>query len=72
MGDEDEDLASLIDLDRLKRAAGPFVDPHGDEPTGRGLYRKHCATCHGVTGNGRGETAAVAETVSSRLPHGDF
>ena len=58
---EDDELASLIDLDRLNRAAGPFVDPHGDEPIGRGLYRKHCATCHGVTGNGRGVTAAVVK-----------
>tara|TARA_R110002049_G_scaffold2750_3_gene21860 strand:+ start:59217 stop:60551 length:1335 start_codon:yes stop_codon:yes gene_type:complete len=49
---EDEDFASLINMERLKRAAGP-------DGEGRGLYRKHCALCHGVTGNGRGETAAV-------------
>jgi len=50
---EDEDLASLITLDRLVRASGPV----GEE--GRGLYRTHCALCHGVTGNGRGTTAAI-------------
>jgi mono/diheme cytochrome c family protein len=25
------------------------------------LYRVHCARCHGITGNGRGETAALVE-----------
>ena len=49
---EDQELASLIDLQRLQRAAGPVAG-------GSGLYRKHCVICHGVTGDGRGETAAV-------------
>lgn len=49
----DEELASVVSLDALRRASGP------DSEQGRGLYRKHCATCHGVTGNGRGPTAAV-------------
>ncbi len=48
----DDDLAELLDTDRLHKASGPFAD-------GRGLYRKHCADCHGVTGNGRGKTAAI-------------
>lgn len=50
---EDEDLSSVIKMDRLIRASGPA------EMEGRGLYRKHCVVCHGVTGNGRGPTAAV-------------
>ncbi len=50
---EDEDLASLVSLDNLVRASGP------PEAEGRGLYRKHCANCHGVTGNGRGTQAAI-------------
>ncbi len=36
-----------------ERASGPA------EMEGRGLFRKHCVVCHGVTGNGRGPTAAV-------------
>jgi mono/diheme cytochrome c family protein len=49
---EDPELSAVVDLERLNRAAGPDVE-------GRGLYRKHCALCHGITGNGRGTTAAV-------------
>ncbi len=50
---EDEELASILSMDRLVKASGP----QGAE--GRGLFRQHCATCHGVTGNGRGPTAAA-------------
>ncbi len=50
---EDEELASIVSIDRLVRASGP------EDAEGRGLYRKHCVVCHGVTGNGRGSTASV-------------
>lgn len=49
----DEDLAAVVSMEKLIRASGP------SDEEGRGLYRKHCAVCHGVTGNGRGPTAAV-------------
>ena len=50
--DLDDAFAELLSMERLQKASGPFKD-------GRGLYRKHCANCHGVTGNGRGELAAI-------------
>ncbi len=50
---EDEELGSILSIDRLTVASGP------EDAEGRGLYRKHCVICHGVTGNGRGPTAAV-------------
>ncbi|MFG0263296.1 MAG: c-type cytochrome, partial [Novipirellula sp. JB048] len=50
---EEEEFGELLDMDRLVRASGPA------DAEGRGLYRKHCALCHGVTGNGRGTTAAI-------------
>lgn len=50
---EDEELNSIVSMDRLMRASGPA------DAEGRGLYRKHCVVCHGVTGNGRGPIAAV-------------
>jgi len=50
---KDDDLASLVSAENLTLASG---SPNED---GRGLYRKHCADCHGVTGNGRGPTAAI-------------
>ena len=50
---ENEEYASLVSLERLHKAAGAPDD------SGRGLYRQHCSTCHGVVGNGRGSTAAL-------------
>lgn len=49
----DEEYAGLVSMERLQKAAGA---PDG---SGRGLYRQHCSTCHGVVGNGRGSTAAL-------------
>lgn len=53
---EDEELASLVSLENLKKAAGPVTEETG-------LYRRHqCHTCHGITGNGRGKLAATLAT----------
>ncbi|MGI9517397.1 MAG: c-type cytochrome [Pirellulaceae bacterium] len=50
------DKAAVVDLTLLQRAAGPVsVNELGH---GQGLYRQHCAHCHGVTGDGSGPTAA--------------
>ncbi len=48
-------LASLLDLEALQQAAGPVIS-HEVGVT-KGLYRRHCARCHGITGDGRGPTA---------------
>ena len=50
---EDDELASLLSSKHLRQASGP-VDTEG-----RGLFRKHCVTCHGITGDGRGPTGAI-------------
>jgi mono/diheme cytochrome c family protein len=44
-----------FDLEKLRLAAGPaFSDETGKQ---HGLYRLHCAHCHGLTGDGNGPTA---------------
>lgn len=48
-------LASLIDLEAIQQAAGPVISHEVGET--QGLYRRHCARCHGITGDGRGPTA---------------
>ena len=46
-----------LNLSLLKQAAGPvYSDVEGRQ---FGLYRQHCVTCHGVSGDGAGPTAAL-------------
>jgi len=46
-----------FDQRKLKMAAGPVWS---DEQGGKhGLYRLHCAHCHGISGDGMGPTAAI-------------
>ena len=55
--DEPEAGEELINPERLKIAAGAVSsDRQGKQ---HGLYREHCAHCHGVTGGGMGPTAAT-------------
>lgn len=63
---EDEEYAEIISLEKLEQAAGaPLV-------AGVGLYRRHCATCHGVVGNGRGTTAALLDPYPRDYRMGKF
>jgi mono/diheme cytochrome c family protein len=46
-----------LDLRKLKMAAGPVWS---DQVGGKhGLYRRQCAHCHGISGDGRGPTAMI-------------
>ncbi|MFN3193653.1 MAG: cytochrome c [Aureliella sp.] len=60
------DFEGLISMDNLLAASG------SPEMEGRGLYRKHCVTCHGVTGNGRGPTAALVDPYPRDYRMGTF
>lgn len=62
----DEDYAELVSMENLEKASGP------PNEAGRGLYRKHCATCHGITGNGRGETAYLLDPYPRDYRMGKF
>ena len=54
---ETDPAHDMISLDNLKLAAGAVQSDRDGAPSG--LYREHCAQCHGVTGNGAGPTAAL-------------
>jgi mono/diheme cytochrome c family protein len=55
-GISNEQLDTILDARKIKFAAGRV----GSDERGRatGLYRKHCAHCHGVTGDGAGPTSS--------------
>ncbi|GIW94285.1 MAG: cytochrome c [Pirellulaceae bacterium] len=52
---EGVDIRRVCDPVKLQMAAGPVRLERSGAP--RGLYREHCAHCHGITGDGRGPTA---------------
>ena len=48
----DESARSLININLIKRSAGPvYSDREGNN---FGLFNKHCVICHGVSGSGAG------------------
>lgn len=50
-------ISQVLDSKLIEIAAGPVqTDSRG--LTKSGLYRQHCAHCHGITGDGQGPTAA--------------
>lgn len=56
---DDPQLPDGIDLDlaKIQQAAGPARwDSTGEES---GLYRRHCAACHGISGDGAGAAALL-------------
>lgn len=64
-----------LDLEKLKMAAGSagyVKDSDGNEYLQRGLYRQHCASCHGTTGDGLGTAAAVMEPYPRDYRPGTF
>jgi mono/diheme cytochrome c family protein len=59
-----------LDLRKIELAAGPT----GGDETGRqrGLYRQHCAHCHGISGDGAGPTAAFLNPYPRDYRTGQF
>jgi len=59
-----------LDLAKLKLAAGPVrSDQFGRET---GLYRRHCAHCHGTSGDGMGPTAMLLNPYPRDYRQGKF
>jgi mono/diheme cytochrome c family protein len=64
------ETSEVLDLARLKLAAGPVASDELGNP--RGLYREHCAHCHGITGDGAGPTAAFLNPYPRDYRKGQF
>ncbi|MCH5372431.1 MAG: cytochrome c, partial [Planctomycetes bacterium] len=67
---EDVDMTGLLDVDRLQMAAGPVGSRQDGTPFG--VYRKHCAVCHGVSGDGVGPVAAFLNPYPRDFRRGIF
>ena len=59
-----------FDLAKLKLAAGPTYSEQGG--TRHGLFRRHCAHCHGITGDGAGPTAGFLRPYPRDFRRGVF
>ncbi len=64
------DVSLALPLEKLRFAAGPV----SSDQSGRqlGLYRKHCAHCHGLSGDGAGPTAWFLEPYPRDFRRGIF
>ncbi len=56
LGEEDP-ANEIISNENLQLAAGPVSSDRRDKHSG--LYREHCAHCHGISGDGAGPTAGM-------------
>ncbi|EMI17992.1 cytochrome c class I [Rhodopirellula maiorica SM1] len=65
-----ESARSLIDVDRLHRAAGPISSLQ--DGSHLGLYREHCVHCHGLSGDGFGPTSLALNPYPRDFRHGIF
>ena len=65
-----EPLAAIVDVELLKRSAGPQSSDQAGVHFG--LFREHCATCHGVDGSGKGPAAALLTPYPRDLRPGVF
>lgn len=65
-----KDVASVVDMESVLRSAGPVG--RGNDKIERGLYRKHCVSCHGLTGDGHGPAAMVLAPYPRDFRRGTF
>ena len=64
------EISKVASLSHLRLAAGPVGSDEQGNP--RGLYREHCAHCHGITGDGAGPTAEFLNPYPRDYRKGQF
>lgn len=64
------EIGKVLNISKLKVAAGAVGSDANDRAVG--LYREHCAHCHGVTGDGLGPTAAFLNPYPRDYRKGQF
>ncbi len=66
----EEGTEDLVDVERLRRAAGPVSS--GKDGTHRGLFREHCVVCHALEGSGAGPASQFQDPYPRDFRHGVF
>jgi mono/diheme cytochrome c family protein len=61
-------VTAVVALASGRSGAGPT--PSAGAPDGRRLYREYCSSCHGVSGKGNGEDAAIFAAPPRNLREG--
>ncbi|XZE46188.1 c-type cytochrome [Pirellulaceae bacterium SH467] len=64
------ELAPIVDMEEVARSAGPVGRAY--DKVERGLYRKHCVQCHGVSGDGLGPAASLLAPYPRDFRRGTF
>ena len=64
------EIAIAVDLEKVARAAGPVG--RNEAKVERGLYRKHCVQCHGISGDGMGPASALLAPYPRDFRRGSF
>ena len=67
---DDPELAACFNLEHIERSAGAVG--RGDDQVERGLYRKLCVQCHGISGDGRGPAAGFQSLYPRDFRRGTF
>ncbi len=64
------ELPNVVDMAEVSRSAGPVGRAY--DKIERGLYRKHCVQCHGITGDGAGAAASLLAPYPRDFRRGTF
>jgi mono/diheme cytochrome c family protein len=61
---------AVVTMDEVVRCAGPVG--RAEDEIERGLFRKHCVICHGITGDGYGSAASLLAPYPRDFRRGSF
>lgn len=65
-----EVAARVLDIQAIERCAGPVG--RREDKIERGIFRKHCVVCHGLSGDGKGQSAMFLEPYPRDFRRGTF
>lgn len=65
-----EQAPEAVNMSEVERSAGPVGRAY--DKVERGLYRKHCVQCHGITGDGAGPAASLLAPYPRDFRRGTF